>query len=201
MGGGMSAKRYTQDQVKFILDNYLDMPIKRIATHIKGSYTGVMGVLKRRGLTIPKEIIERNKKQSQFNKGIIPHNKGKKQVDFMSKEAIERTKATRFQKGIVPHNTKYNGHERITKDGYIEVRIKQGTYRLKHIHNWEKLNGKLPKGHCLWCLDGNIKNTNPNNWELITRRENLQRNVHDQPPELLKAKKLITRINKEIENE
>ena len=35
----------------------------------------------------------------QFPKGHVPRNKGKKQTDFMSAEAIERTKATRFQKG------------------------------------------------------------------------------------------------------
>jgi len=194
----MSAKRYTKKQIAFILDHYLDLPIKNIANKIGGSYTGVMGVLNRRGITIPKEVIERNKKQSYFKKGNVSHNKGKKQTDFMSKEAIERSKATRFKTGHIPHNTNYDGHERITKDGYVEIRVEQGLYRLKHLHEWEKINGPLPSGHCLWCLDGNIKNTNPSNWELITRRENLNRNVHYKPVEYIRAKKLITRIKKKI---
>ena len=76
-----------------------------------------------------------------------------------------------FKKGHEPHNTKYNGHERITKEGYIEIRIKKGEYRLKHLYNWEQINGKLPKNHCLSCVDGNKQNTDPNNWKIISRAE------------------------------
>lgn len=192
--------KYNQEQIKYILDNYLDLPIKRIALNIGGSYTGVMGVLKRNNLTIPKEIREKRKKKNQFRKGCPSFNKGKKQEEFMCSEAIERTKKTRFKKGHIPKNATYNGHERITKDGYIEIRVRLGKYKLKHIAEWEKINGKLPDKHCLWCLDGNKLNTDPNNWELITRRENLRRNVHNHPPEIIRAKKLTNRINKIIKN-
>lgn len=196
----MSGKRYTPKQKKFIEDHYLDYPVKRIADMINGSYTGVMGHLKRKGLTIPAEVVERNRKSSYFKKGQPAFNKGKKQSDFMSKEAIKRCSKTRFKKGHTPHNTNYNGHERITKDGYVEVRIEKGNYQLKHLHEWEKINGKLPKKHCLWCKDGNLQNTDPSNWELIHRKENLRRNVHNLPPELNRAKRLKTRILKTLEN-
>lgn len=184
------------EQIQFINDNYLKIPSKRIADILGRSDTFVREIRKKYDLVIPESIIQKFKRDSQFKKGNISFNKGKKQKDYMSKEAIERTKATRFKKGNEPHNTKYNGHERITKDGYIEIRIKKGKYILKHIHEWEKVNGKIPKGHCLWCLDGNKLNTNPDNWECITRTENLKRNVHYLPNELMRAKKLITRINK-----
>lgn len=45
----------------------------------------------------------------RFKKGSIPVNKGRKQEEFMSKEQIEKTKATRFKKGNAPHNTKFDG--------------------------------------------------------------------------------------------
>lgn len=194
----MSGSRYTPEQQQFIKDNYLKYPVKTLARMINGSGTGVKGVLNRNNLVIPKEIIEQRKKDSQFLKGSVPANKGKKQHEFMTPEAIEKTKKTRFKKGQLPHNTKYNGYERVTKDGYVEIRVKRGVFRLKHIVEWEKVNGKIPKDHCLWCKNGNKQNTHPSNWELITRKENIYRNVHNQPPEIIRAKKLITLINKNI---
>lgn len=44
----------------------------------------------------------------QYKKGHIPTNKGKKQIEYMTPEGIEKTKATRFQKGQLPTNTLHN---------------------------------------------------------------------------------------------
>lgn len=195
----MSGKRYNEDQVQFIKDNYLKYPVKKIAEMIGGSYCGVMGVINRSGLEIPKEIRDQRKKSNHFKKGNISYNKGKKQTEFMSKEAIERTKKTRFKKGHTPHNSKYNGAERLTKDGYIEIRVKRGKYRLKHIVEWEKVNGKLPDNHCLKCLDGNKENTNPSNWKLITRIENMYNNSKiNYPKEIIPSLVLVKQIDNQI---
>ena len=43
----------------------------------------------------------------------------------MTPEAIERTKATRFKKGDKPGNHRKVGSERITVDGYIEIKTKR----------------------------------------------------------------------------
>lgn len=192
---------FTEEQDNFLKENYLTMPVKSMGTEIKKSGSGINIRLKALGLKIPEEIIEQRKKDSQYSIGDEPMNKGKKQAEFMSQEAIERTKATRFSKGVIPHNTKYDGHERITKDGYIEVRIRVGKYRLKHIHNWEKLNGKLPSNHCLSCLDGNKLNTDPQNWELITRGELMLRNSHvNYPPQIVRVMALRSKLSKIIKN-
>lgn len=84
---------------------------------------------------------------------------------------------TQFHKGHLPHNTKYLGHERLTKDGYIEISVAERNphtgferrYVLKHKREWEKKNGPVPKGMCLKALDGNRLNVDPDNWELIPR--------------------------------
>jgi hypothetical protein len=55
-------------------------------------------------------------KAYRFKKGQLPVNKGKKQIEFMSIEAIKKTVATRFKKGNKPHNT-------YEKDGIITSRI------------------------------------------------------------------------------
>lgn len=189
----------TAAQDAFIKENYLKMPVKTLAAAIGKSGCGVSGRLRQLGLTIPKEIIEQRKSDSHFQKGQPSFNQGKRQKDYMRPEMIEKTKATRFKKGSIPHNTKYNGHQRITKDGYIEIRVKRGVYRLKHLWEWEGINGALPEGHCLRCVDGNIQNTAPENWKLITRAENMILNtIHRYPEEVKTSIRLVNKLNKVI---
>jgi len=139
--------------------------------------------------------VARKGANGRWLKGSVPHNKGKK----MKPEVYEKVKKTMFQKGCIPTNTTYDGYERTTKDGYIEVRIRMGKYRLKHLVEWEKLNGKLPKGHCLACTDGNKQNTAPENWELITRADNMRRNTIQRfPPELRDTIKLLHKLKRKI---
>lgn len=107
----------------------------------------------------------------RFSPGQPPPNKGKT-MPYHPNSA-----ATRFKKGQLPHNTKYLGHERVSKDGYVEISIDQVNphtgfgrrYVLKHKYLWEQKNGPLPADHCLKCLDGNRLNTDPSNWEAIPR--------------------------------
>lgn len=108
-----------------------------------------------------------------FVKGQEPPNKGKP----MSAATREKCAATMFRKGNLPHNTKYLGHERVSKDGYVEVSIAETNphtgfgrrYVLKHAHEWEKLHGPVPEGMCLKNIDGNRQNADPSNWQLIDR--------------------------------
>lgn len=194
-------KKLTADKEQFIKENYLKLPVKTIASHLDTSYSVIMNRLKKWGLSIPKEIVEQRKKQSQFQKGMIAFNKGKKIEEFMTKQGIENSKKTRFKKGNLPHNTNYNGHERITKDGYVEIRIKKGTYKLKHLYLWEQVNGKLPKGHCLSCLDGNKLNTNPSNWKLITRIENMYHNSRvNYPKEVIPSLVMVKQLENKLNN-
>lgn len=106
-----------------------------------------------------------------FVKGQRPHNYGKT-MPFNPHSA-----RTQFQKGHAPHNTRYLGHERIDKYGYIEISIDEMNphtgfsrrYVLKHRYLWERQYGPVPAGHCLKCLDGNRRNTDPLNWCLVSR--------------------------------
>jgi hypothetical protein len=192
---------FTETESQFIKANYLKIPIKTIGRQIGRSGCGVAGFMKRNALVVPKNLAEQRKKNSHFKTGMIAHNKGKKQTEFMSAKAIESTKKTRFKKGRLPHNTNYNGHERITKDGYIEMRISVGKYRLKHLYNWEKLNGKLPKSHCLMCLDSNKLNADPSNWRLISRSENMFRNSKlNYAEEVISSLVIKRKLTKQIEN-
>jgi hypothetical protein len=138
---------------------------------------------------------------SKFKKGQVPLNKGKKQSEYMTAEAIEKTKATQFKKGQLPHNTTYDGHERICKDGYIEVRISLGVYKAKHRLLWEQHNGAIPHNMIVVFKDKNKKNIVLTNLEMITKNENMRRNsIVNIHPELRKTHELINKLNKKIKS-
>ncbi|WP_425065599.1 HNH endonuclease [Reyranella sp.] len=112
----------------------------------------------------------------RFEKGSVAHNKGVKCAPGRGGRHPNARK-TQFRKGNRPHNTKHAGHERVSKDGYVEISVEQRNphtgferrYVLKHLWLWEKANGPVPEGLCLKCLDGNRLNTDPTNWEPIPR--------------------------------
>lgn len=116
----------------------------------------------------------RTGRTGQFTKGQESWNKGK---PFPTAATHPNCRKTQFSKGNEPHNTRYLGHERVSKDGYVEVSIAETNphtgysrrYVLKHRHEWEKINGPVPEDHALKCLDGNRLNCDPSNWEPVHR--------------------------------
>lgn len=171
---------------KYIKKNYLKFPLKRLSVMMGRTETFVAFRLKRLGLKVPAHIIEQRKRDSQIKPGNVPANKGLKQKDFMSKEAIAKTIGTRFKKGNVPASSIgfNNGdislrHNHANDNGgrvYKYIRIALGKWYPLHQHKWEQKNGKLPAGHCLWFKDGDTMNCRLTNLELITRAENMRRN-------------------------
>jgi hypothetical protein len=107
-----------------------------------------------------------------FEKGLTPHNKGKPHPAARLPNAAKH----QFKKGNLPHNTNYLGHERVSKDGYVEISVQETNphtgferrYVLKHRWLWEQAHGPVPDGMCLKCK-GDRLNTDPSNWELIPR--------------------------------
>ena len=133
--------------------------------------------------------------QYRFQKGHIPYNKGKK----MTSDVYDRIKHTFFQKGHKPVNLKYDGHERISVDGYVEIRITKNKYVLKHRLVYETSFGPIPEGYLVVFKDGNHLNIIPENLELITRKENMARNtIARYPAELKSAIRLNAKLKKII---
>jgi hypothetical protein len=189
---------FTPEMDKFLIENYLTMPVKPLGEKIGKSYTGVMIRLRQLGLKIPKDLAAERKKIGWLRKGAPAFNKGMKQTEFLSPEAIQRTKKTRFKKGHIPHNVKPNGYERCTRNGYTEVRVSRGKYRFKHHLIYEKHYGKIPEGMLIRFKDGNTKNFAPSNLEAVSKLEHLQRNWLDYPAPLKKAIILTNKITKEL---
>lgn len=163
-----SAIRYSLDEIAFI---YLRREMPRRALHAAFvewfgsedvSLTHLNALCKRKGWMTGRT--------GCFEKGTVPPNKGRR-MPFNPNSA-----RTRFRKGQLPHNTRHAGHERVSKDGYVEISIEETNpytgfdrrYVLKHRWLWEKANGPVPDGMCLKCL-GDRLDTDPSNWELVPR--------------------------------
>ncbi len=195
----------TDDAKQKIFNEYLEKPVKRLADELGISYGRIMNFLQKHALSIPREIIEQRKKDSYLKKGQIPPNKGRKQIEYMTIEAIERTAKTRFKKGNEPINTKHDGciSTRKEKNGkpYQYIRISKSKWELYHRHIWEQVNGKIPENHIIAFKDGNALNCELSNLELITKEENMMRNsIQNYPKEVIPSLKLISKINKKIKN-
>lgn len=114
--------------------------------------------------------------QTRFKKGLNPPNKGKKQIEYMSPEGIQKSAVTRFKKGQKVWNHKDVGYERINVDGYVEIKVAEpNKFRLKQRVVYEQHFGAIPPGHNVQFKDGIRTNCNdPDNLYLISRSRQLK---------------------------
>lgn len=112
-----------------------------------------------------------------FERGQEPPNKGRK-CEPGRGGLHPNARRTQFRKGerrgVATKLWKPVGTERLSKDGYLERKVNdelplRNRWRAVHLIRWEEVNGPLPKGHALKCLDGDRQNTDPSNWECIPR--------------------------------
>lgn len=147
----------------------------------------------------------------------------KKYLGIMSGQAqrpSEKSRATQFKPGSLPHNTKLIGYERLSKSGYIEVKVKMRPTALpdgkrcndnfvpKHKLVWEAANGPVPDGCVIAFKDGNKQNIALENLACITRGQNAvmnQAHIRCDNPEVFDAclavadiKSAVSRRKKEV---
>lgn len=161
----MKGRGLTKKEKKIIEDNYLLVPIKRLCKQMKRSSSCLTGYLKRSGLQVPEWLIKQRKEMGRFKEGNISFNKGKKQSEFMSKKAILKTIASRFKSGQIPKNHKPIGYERISVDGYSEVKFAEpNVFKLKHRIAYEYYNNViLSSKDIIRFKDGNRQNFKSDN--------------------------------------
>lgn len=193
-------KRYENSEDDFLRENYLTVPTKRMSKMLNRSESSARQRIKILGLVIPKEVTEKFKAETFFKKGSQPVNKGKSIHDYCTPEAIEAMKTGQFKKGQKTFNYRPVGSERLTKDGYLEIKVADpNKWKGKHVVEWEKVNGKVPKGHIVVFKTGNKLNVLVENLEMITRVENMKRNtVHNYPKEIYSAIQLRGALNRQI---
>ena len=188
--------RYSEEQKEFIITNNYGKYSKELAEmfnqHFNTNITAKEIAYFRRSHKLKSGLT------GQFKKGNVAHNKGKKQIEYMSQEAIERTKKTRFKKGNKPKNYRPVGSERITKDGYIEVKVADpNKWETKNKIIYKQYFGDIPKGHKVIYADGNKLNNDINNLILVSDNEELIMNRHKlrtENIELTKTGYLIAKV-------
>lgn len=191
--------RYSEEQKKFIIDNYYGKYSKELADIFNKRFNTNITAKE------IKNYRENHKLNSgltgRFEKGHVTHNKGKKQTEYMSKEAIGKTKATRFKKGNIPQNHRDIGEERISKDGYIYIKVRDGclndNWELKHRYIYKQHYGEIPNGYNVMFADKNKRNFDIDNLILVSKSEDLIMNNNKllfSNKELTKTGHLIAKV-------
>lgn len=172
-------KGYTESEDQFLRDNYLKMTNDQMAGSLGRSHDSIRQRRARLGL-------QRTKKQQQ--------------------ELIRNLENNgRFQPGSLPVNTLEDGAITIRRDTtgnrYKYIRLSLGKWDLYHRYLWEKKNGKVPEGMCLRCINGSSTDASPDNWELISRSENLEKNNGREDLTDNYIATILSRSDKELRNE
>lgn len=203
---------WTLDDIEYIREHYATTLASDIAAALGVPKSGVYRVAHQLGVFKDKAYIAAIASEcarrpghggaaTRFQPGHRPHNNGRCQTEYMTPEAIAKSAATRFKPGNKPKNYRPVGSERISRDGYIEVKVKEGLrgWALKHRIIWEESRGSIPKGCCLMFKDGNKLNCSLDNLELTTMAERLDRvRISRYPEELRDLIRVKARLRREI---
>lgn len=165
---------FTDEQEKFIKENVKGILVADLTDLVNETFGTSYTVSQVRNL--------KNRRRwssgltTHFEKGHKPFNKGLKQTDYMAAEQIEKTKATRFKKNSAPPNWKEIGSTRISKEGYLQIKVSdlKGNKNYKAYHRivYEKHHGvKIKEDEAVVFLDQNRMNFNIDNLKLVKRRE------------------------------
>lgn len=110
-----------------------------------------------------------------------------------------------FKKGSIPPNRKPLGTERVSPDGFIEIKVAETNpntgfptrYKHKHRHIWEQVNGPIPEDGVIAFKDSDKSNCDPANLMLVTRAELLalnQNGYRTQPVELKPTVRVLSKL-------
>lgn len=189
---------WTPDMDNVLKENYPYKETSEVAKMLGLTTKQILCRARRLKLHKSPEVVKGIRENGMFLKGHVPFNKGMKQHEFMSEEVIRKTIATRFKKGQIPVNVKNVGYERITRDGYVEIKTEKG-FVLKHRMLWEKYYGTIPKRHVIRFKNGNKQDVRIENLELVTFENNMKDNtIHNYPPEIKTAMRRILKLKRMI---
>lgn len=191
----MNGRPWTKGDLAVVRRLYSDTMTEEIAALLGRSVRAVYGaawsMAVSKTATFMKRLAARSKlpvagRPFRFPKGHAPHNKGAK-----GWQAGGRSGETRFKKGNVSKRWDPEmfcvGALRINGDGYIDMKVKEGSrsWRALHVILWEDAHGPVPKGYNIQFRDGDRMNVMIENLHLVSHAENMRRNsIHNLPPDL-----------------
>lgn len=174
-----SHKKWTAEEIELLRRLYPCNLTKNIAHYFGVDPKAITRMAFRCRIKKNPEIKARSGEDGWFWKGQTAFNKGKKQKDYMSEAGQKRCAMTQFKSGHIPNNTRPMYSERMSKDGYIEIKIPgHKKFVPKHRWVWESNFGPIPKGYQIHFIDGDRTNFDISNLEMISNAENARRNSH-----------------------
>lgn len=164
---GKTRRRYTGEEIDFLRKNAPGRCYKEIVEMFNRKFDFQINAKKLR------ETLKNHKISTgltgRFEKGITPHNKGKKFPGTGNR--------TTFRKGATPHNKMKVGEDTVTTDGYVKTKIAEpDVWEFKHKLIWKEKNGPIPEGHSVIFADGNKLNLDIDNLLLVSKAELLMLN-------------------------
>lgn len=200
---------WTADEIDALRRLYPVEPARIIADRLGLSIKKVYSKAHALGLNKPGDwIAERSRRlmedpshpgrRTWFKTGAEPHNKGKPHP------ARGRAIETQFKRGMVPHTWNQIGHIRETKEGYLQRKLRDtGVTRRDYValhHMIWRMHGRcIPPGYAVRFIDGDKRNFDINNLELVHRSELMRRNsVHRHGPDIARAYQLVGALNRKI---
>ena len=164
---GKTRRRYTGEEIDFLRKNAPGRHYREIVEMFNRKFEYQIDTKKLR------ETLKNHKISTgltgRFEKGITPHNKGRKYPGTGNK--------TTFRKGATPHNKMKVGEDAITTDGYVKTKIAEpDVWEFKHKLIWIKAHGPIPEKHSIIFADGNKLNLSIDNLLLVSKAELLMLN-------------------------
>lgn len=198
----IDGRRLTEEQIQFIKDNGRGNDSAKLTELFNAQFGTSHPVAKLNTLRYKYGAVSglktRVPNSGRFQKGHVSHNKGLKQSEFLTPEAIERTKATRFTPGHTPKNHKPVGSERVNVYGYVEIKTAEpNIWELKHRVIWQQANGPLSSEDLIIFLDGDSTNCKLDNLALIDKSINARLNqshLRSKYPEVTKVAVTLGRV-------
>lgn len=165
----MHGHKYTEDERAFFQEFVPGHTYKEIQGAFRSRFGWDITIGQVKGYMANHKINSGTK--GRFEKGHVPANKGRKGT------CPAGCAKSWFRQGHTPKNHRPVGSERVSKDGYIEVKVGEpGRWRLKHRVVWEKAFGKIPPGKCVIFLNGDKTDVRVENLAIIDRNVNVRLN-------------------------
>lgn len=188
-------ERYPNERTKDIAHD-LGIPVEKI--YAKAAWMGLSKTPEYLSSPAASRTTGRQGIGTRFPKGHVPANKGIKGISYPG------MKATQFKVGQKPHTWRPIGSERTSKEGYLQVKLRD-TGVTRHdfvpVHHlvWELHRGAIPEGHRIAFIDGDKTRIFIENLEAVSIAEMMRRNtIHNLPEELKEVLQLKGALNRRI---
>ena len=200
---------WTTSEDDLLRSRYADEPTESIAAALNRTLSAIYSRVSALGIAKSETFLARMRSDhrqllgvvgeaTRFSAGQTPWNLGIRHT------VGGRSAETRFKPGQKPHSWRPIGYERMTWDGYLERKVtdtgvKRIDYRLVHHLVWLAAGREIPPGHVLTFRDGDKRNFDLDNLELLPRKQLMQRNsYHNYGQEVANLIQLRGAINRQI---